>query len=127
MYYIRPVRKGKFNEVLQSTRMNIYQRSDAQGLFAQLSVFTPSLFKIINEANGSDDLLITAMQMRYKNLRAWLARVPERAEWGRHTGYFRPSQIMRLGKVSRSQYGRRDSGRGQLCRWVSRTCSPKRL
>ncbi len=73
MYYPASA-QGKFNEVLQSTRMNIYQRSDAQGLFAQLSL-PPVALQIINEANGSDDLLITAMQMRdrYKNLRAWLA------------------------------------------------------
>ncbi len=64
----------KFNHLLHSTRMNLFQRADAKGLFAQINL-PPVAIQIINEANGTDDLLTTALQMRdrFKSLREWLA------------------------------------------------------
>ncbi len=81
-FMLHPSSAGqRFNQVLHSTRMNLYQRADAKGLFAQLNL-PPVAIQIINEANGTDDLLITALQMRdrFKPLREWLTELQHELE-----------------------------------------------
>ncbi|MEO8590513.1 MAG: hypothetical protein ABI432_14145 [Flavobacteriales bacterium] len=70
----QPSAQHRFSRVLQSTRMSMFERTDSPGFFAQLRL-PPLAIQIINEANGTDDLLTTALQMRerYRGLREWLS------------------------------------------------------
>lgn len=64
----------RFSSLIQSSRVNLFERTDSDGFYAKLRL-PPVAIRVINEATGIDDLLTTALHMRdrFADLRQWLS------------------------------------------------------